>query len=633
MALARLEVRVGKRGRASAHAEYIAREGRHARLLAVIPSGGAAAHAEYVAREGRHAGRLKGGEWLEGAGHGNLPSWAADDPRTFWRASDAHERANGTPYREIVLSLPRELSVEQRRDLVASFVRMEMGDVHPYQWAIHSKIAADGRENPHCHLQFSERRMDGIERATPKDFFRRAAARYKDPRTGALKEKDPASGGAKKGWGDTVNRVAYIVDVRTRWAELVNRALEAADRPERVDLRSRKARGLPGEGERKLGPLAANDPEVQGLTRDYRSLRGQVEDRQASARAEREQSGAQALELSPAEGYAPTLRMQLGEIYSAHPERDSFGQPIGPGRQPPQRPESVPARVKVGWKGAAVRLESTDGGVVIDHGDRMVGVHGTADEATIMAAIVAARRWRQMGAQAQDEVARQRVRKALREVGAELVAPRPAVAQPIAAPRSTRKPVDQAPNPMPTVLMQTRREDERATWRQRYRARLLREVYGDRISADDAWLKAVAWINNARSQHAGHGEACVIDTHRGSRLVDTGGEILAGGEDARDLAVSLVRMARLKGWSEVEIAEGPADLRARVMEELRPLAERAGLKVFDPGDEQVRSSAMELQGRAQQGLDDVRDAAEEFERRDEEQEQKPRLPRGPGMGR
>lgn len=634
MALARIEVRVGKRGRGSAHAEYIAREGRHARLLAATP-GPAAGHAEYIERGGEHAARLADGEWMEGGAHGNMPVWAQDDPRVFWMAADQHERKNGTAYREIVLSLPRELSAEQRRELVGEFVRQELRTVHPYQWVIHNKLAADGAEQPHCHLQFSERQMDGIERG-PEQFFKRAAARYKDPRTGEMKEKDPASGGAKKGWGDTVNRREYLIDLRARWEQLVNHALERAQCPERVDLRSRAARGAPGAGEKKQGPCAARDPEIRALTSAHRSLRSTVEHRQADARAEREQSGALAVEIAAAEGFAPTHRAQLGAIYGAQPEQDSLGQPVAPGRVPPRRPEELPARVKVSWQGGAVRLESTDGGVVIDRGDRLTSVHGTADEAAIIAAIVAARRWRQVEAKGQDELARQRTAKALRAAGAELAPAMPLAPAP--TPRQSRKVLAPAEKPKPeTVLLQTRRGDERATWRQHYRARLLRGIYGDRISADDTWLREVKWID-VRSPHAGHGEACVIDTRRGSRLVDTGGEVLAGGQDARDMAASMVRMAKLKGWTEVEIGDGPAKLRQRVMAELRPLAERAGLTVYDPAAEREhapepsRPSAMDaLRDKARQRLDAARDAA--AERGDDETQQKPRGPRGPGMER
>ena len=45
--------------------------------------------------------------------------------------------------------------------------------------------AMDGKEQPHCHLMFSERLLDGIER-DPDQFFKR------------FNSKDPSKGGAKK---------------------------------------------------------------------------------------------------------------------------------------------------------------------------------------------------------------------------------------------------------------------------------------------------------------------------------------------------------------------------------------------------------------------------------------------------
>ena len=647
MALARIEISVGHRGQASARGKYISRDGREVADRVSVDTVAyeaikvASEMADYIGRTGRFL--AADGEILEATGSGNMPKWAHAEPRKFWAAADEHERERGQTFRQAKLTLPRELNAAQRLELTHAFIRAELGIKHPYEFAIHNKIASDGGEQPHAHVMWSDRQQDGIERG-PAHFFKRAASRYRHRGTGELLQKDPATGGARKSWGPPCPegfdyRKHYsqlLTDLRARWENLVNQALERAQRPERVDLRSRAARELPGSAERKMGPLAANDPEVQALTRTYRSLRGEAEERQAAARAEREQSGAQALELTPAEGFAPTLRMQLGAIYGAQPEQDSLGLPVGPGRQPPQRPEGVPARARVGWsRGGGVRLESTDGGVVIDHGDRMVGVHGTADEAAIMAAIVAARRWRQMEAQAEDEVALQRVRKALRAVGAELAAPRSAVAPP--APSPARQPIERVPEQAAErtepILMHARSQNERTTWRQRYRARLLQQAYGDLINPDDAWLRQLKWVD-VRLPHAGEGRACLIQTHRGSRLIDSGGEVLAAGNDPRDVAVALVRMARLKGWTDIEIGEGPDELRQQVLAELRPMAERAGLKVFDPAAEQVRPSAIEaLQGREQQGLDAARDAGPESGDEVQEEAHRSHGPRGPGMGR
>ncbi|RYF13798.1 MAG: MobA/MobL family protein, partial [Oxalobacteraceae bacterium] len=74
-------------------------------------AGKAAPHAAYIFREGRYA-RQDELEQLEATRAGNMPAWAQDDPIAFWQAGDEHERANGTTYREMEISLPRELAVE-----------------------------------------------------------------------------------------------------------------------------------------------------------------------------------------------------------------------------------------------------------------------------------------------------------------------------------------------------------------------------------------------------------------------------------------------------------------------------------------------------------------------------------------
>ena len=145
MAIGRLSMKVGKAGKAGPHAAYIA-------------------------REGQYANRLDKGERLEATEVGNMPAWAADQPQAFWQAADAFERSNGTTYREMEIALPRELDAAQRVELVKDWVRQEIGDRHAYQWAIHVPLALDGKDQPHVHLMFSERQVDGIER-DPEQYF------------------------------------------------------------------------------------------------------------------------------------------------------------------------------------------------------------------------------------------------------------------------------------------------------------------------------------------------------------------------------------------------------------------------------------------------------------------------------
>ena len=223
MAIGRLSMKVGKAGKAGPHAAYIA-------------------------REGQYANRLERGERLEATEAGNMPAWAQSNPLAFWQAADAYERKNGTTYREMEIALPRELDAEQRAALVREFVRQEIGDRHAYQWAIHVPTAADGGEQPHVHLMFSERQVDGIDR-DPEQYFKRYNAKH------------PERGGARKGYGPSAGqtltkaeRAAELKELRGRWEAMCNAHLERAGVEQRIDMRSHAERGTGLEPERKQLP-------------------------------------------------------------------------------------------------------------------------------------------------------------------------------------------------------------------------------------------------------------------------------------------------------------------------------------------------------------------------------------------
>lgn len=186
MATAHLSVKVGKAGKGTPHAEYIAREGKYAQ-------------------------RLEQGEQLEATESGNMPKWAQDNPLVFWQAADLYERKNGYVYREHEIALPRELNAEQRAELVREWVGQELGDRHAYTWAIHNKTALDGGEQPHVHLMYSERTNDGIER-DPEQYFKRYNAKY------------PERGGARKATtkGTITERKEALKAMRDRWEQLYN---------------------------------------------------------------------------------------------------------------------------------------------------------------------------------------------------------------------------------------------------------------------------------------------------------------------------------------------------------------------------------------------------------------------------
>lgn len=207
MAVGRLSVGAGKKGKASPHAMYISREGKYAKPDDDL-------------------------EKLEAVGTGNMPTWAKDKPNFFWKMSDEHERANGTSYREHVISLPRELTPDQRHNLIKDWIDQEIGDKHAYQYAIHNPPASDGNEQPHCHLMFCERELDGIERA-PDFYFKRYNA--KTLSVAVLK----ANTGMKP-----AERKADSLAQRERWELTCNKHLERANSKARINMKSYKSAGI-----------------------------------------------------------------------------------------------------------------------------------------------------------------------------------------------------------------------------------------------------------------------------------------------------------------------------------------------------------------------------------------------------
>lgn len=86
------------------HANYILREEGQA-------------HADYINREGAQSDRndciFKGSQ---------LPKWAKGLPQKFFSAATRYEDKGNYRYKEIELSLPNELTLEQNREIVDRFL-------------------------------------------------------------------------------------------------------------------------------------------------------------------------------------------------------------------------------------------------------------------------------------------------------------------------------------------------------------------------------------------------------------------------------------------------------------------------------------------------------------------------------
>lgn len=198
----------------------------------------AKAKAEYIQREGKYERQDDRCIHRES---GNMPGWAEDKPTSYWQAADEHERKNGRLYKEVEVSLPRELDEEKRLELARDFARDLTQDENlPYTLAVHEGRGEDGRaHNPHAHVMISERQNDGVER-DEKQWFSR------------FNRDEPDRGGAEK----TMNLRSkeWLEDTRENWSREVNRAYEEEGRRERIDHRSFRDQDIERVPQRHLGP-------------------------------------------------------------------------------------------------------------------------------------------------------------------------------------------------------------------------------------------------------------------------------------------------------------------------------------------------------------------------------------------
>ena len=159
------------------------------------------------------------------------PEWMHDRAQ-LWNAIEAIERRKDAQLsREIQLSLPHELSPEQRLELVRDFVQEQfvnhgmIADV-----AIHVPSREGDDRNHHAHVMLSMRELTGN-----------------------------GFGKKNRDW----NSPDTLANWREQWAHHQNRELERHGHEARVDHRSYEAQGIDREPTQHLGPVA-NDMELQG---------------------------------------------------------------------------------------------------------------------------------------------------------------------------------------------------------------------------------------------------------------------------------------------------------------------------------------------------------------------------------
>lgn len=180
----------------------------------------------------------------------NAPAEYADR-QTLWNAVDeAEKRADAQTARRFVITLPKELTYEQNLSLIRAYCQAQFVS----KGMICDLYYHDGHDgNPHVHLLLTMRAMDEQGRWLPKT-----------KTTYVLDENGERIRGVNGRWLreriDTVDWSdrKYAEIWRHEWEVAQNNALEAAGRPERIDMRSYERQGITDlEPQIHLGPEAA----------------------------------------------------------------------------------------------------------------------------------------------------------------------------------------------------------------------------------------------------------------------------------------------------------------------------------------------------------------------------------------
>src|ERR1017187_2330198 len=196
--------------------------------------------------------RKRGVLWTEIFTPPNTPAWMEDRAQLWNAVEKAEKRKDAQLARDLLLSLPHELTRDQRRDLVREFVTTEfvargmIADV-----AIHAPDREADERNHHAHVLLTMREL--------------------------------ISGGFGKKvreWNATEQLEAW----REHWADTVNGHLEKYGYEAHVDHRSLADQGIDREPEPKQGPVATEMEREERPSHagdDRRAAQARNEDRAA----------------------------------------------------------------------------------------------------------------------------------------------------------------------------------------------------------------------------------------------------------------------------------------------------------------------------------------------------------------
>lgn len=141
----------------------------------------------------------------------------------WMRKEERADRKNARVCDKLMIALPRELSQEQRTDLVRDFGERVSQGKAPWVAAIHDK--GKDRHNPHCHL----------------------VVRDRDPQTGKRVLHMSAGKSERALLAEKGIDAMTTQRMRVMWEAATNEHLERAGHKERIDHRTLEAQGIERE--------------------------------------------------------------------------------------------------------------------------------------------------------------------------------------------------------------------------------------------------------------------------------------------------------------------------------------------------------------------------------------------------
>jgi len=184
-----------------------------------------------------------------------VPAWVYDRAELWNRVEESENRKDSQLARTYELELPRELSRDDRRELVKSFIEdrcVSAGMIADI--AIHENRASDGDAQPHAHVMLTMRHIG------PDGFGIKG------------REWNPEFKNTKGGRGFVAD-TSPLIELREKWAEYANRELERVGSTERIDHRSLTA-------QRAEALDQANDPTLSAEQRQAAAIRAEKLDRE-----------------------------------------------------------------------------------------------------------------------------------------------------------------------------------------------------------------------------------------------------------------------------------------------------------------------------------------------------------------